>query len=235
MKRILPFLMGPNIPKGQQAYTSGSGTFTVPSGVTSICVLCIGGGAGTDSNVDLLGAQGGAGGSLCYKNNIAVTPGATYSYAVGAGGGAGSSGGTSSFTGTGAALSAGGGVLGSRGGAVSGGDLNSYGQVARYTVDAGGSTAYVGGGGASLTANETRTASAAATGGTANGSVVINGVTYTYGFYTPTPTGYYGFYGSGASILYSTGGAPYINGGYGGIVRIIWGPGRSYPSNAADV
>lgn len=232
MKKLaFPLLLLPSIPRGVQEYTSGSGTFVVPAGVTSICVLCIGGGAGTDSNVDTLGAQGGSGGSSCYKNNIAVTPGASYSYAVGGGGGAGSSGGTSTFSGTGASLSAGGGVLGSRGGAVSGGDANYFGRVASYTVDVGGSTAYIGAGGSAILVNETRTASVAANGGTAGGAVVINGVTYTFGFYTSTPSGYYGYAGSGASILYSTNGPPYINGGIGGVVRIIWGPGLSYPSN----
>tara|TARA_Y100001972_G_scaffold117222_1_gene155973 strand:- start:646 stop:1512 length:867 start_codon:yes stop_codon:yes gene_type:complete len=62
---------------GQQEFTTpGTYTFTVPPGVTSVSVVCIGaGGCG--------GAYGAGGGSLAYKNNIAVTPGATHTVVVG--------------------------------------------------------------------------------------------------------------------------------------------------------
>lgn len=63
--------------QGQQAFTTpGTHTWTCPAGVTSVCVVCIGGG-GTG------GAYGGSGGSLAYKNNITVTPGQTYTIVVG--------------------------------------------------------------------------------------------------------------------------------------------------------
>lgn len=57
-------------PVGQQAWTTpGTYNFTVPSGVTSICGVCVGGGAtGAFS-------YGGYGGCLAYSNDIAVTPG----------------------------------------------------------------------------------------------------------------------------------------------------------------
>lgn len=231
MKRLkFPPMFSSGTPRGVQLYTSGSGTFVVPAGVTSICVLCIGGGAGTDSNVNLLGAQGGAGGSLCYKNNIAVTPGASYSYGVGGGAAAGGSGGTSSFSGTGASLSAGGGVLGSRGGAVSGGDVNNFGIVARFTAAAG-TVVYMGvGGGNSSTASETRTASVAATGGSNNGPITINGVFYPDGGYVQSFSSYIFPYGVGGSIFVGAG-VPLTGGGNGGLVRIIWGSGLSYPNN----
>ena len=63
---------------GQQEFTTpGTYTFTVPSGVTSVCVVCVGaGGSG--------GAYGAGGGSLAYKNNISVTPGQTHTVVVGA-------------------------------------------------------------------------------------------------------------------------------------------------------
>jgi hypothetical protein len=67
-------------PAGQQAYTTG-GTFTwvAPAGVTRVSVVAVGsGGNGTWYN-------GGAGGGLGYKNNITVTPGASYTVVVGAG------------------------------------------------------------------------------------------------------------------------------------------------------
>lgn len=51
--------------------TSGSYTFVVPASVTSISMVGIGGGAGSESE----SAFSGSGGSLRYKNNLAVTPG----------------------------------------------------------------------------------------------------------------------------------------------------------------
>lgn len=70
-------------PAGQIQYTSaGTYTFVVPAGVTSICVVCVGGGAGSGQN-DL--GNAGAGG-LGWRNNIAVTAGQSYTVVVGAGG-----------------------------------------------------------------------------------------------------------------------------------------------------
>ena len=56
-------------------------TWTAPAGVTSVCVLCIGGGAG-----GMGGNSGGGGGGLGYINNYSVTPGGAYTVVVGAGG-----------------------------------------------------------------------------------------------------------------------------------------------------
>ena len=68
---------GGSSPKGQQEYiTPGTHTWTCPAGVTSVSVVCIGGG-GTG------GAYGGSGGSLAYKNDITVVPGQTYTIIVG--------------------------------------------------------------------------------------------------------------------------------------------------------
>ena len=80
-------------PRGQSAYTTaGSFVFTVPTGVTSLSVVCVGAGGG-NSNGNSGGAGGG--GALAYRNNITVTPGTTASIVVGAGksqgGGAGGS------------------------------------------------------------------------------------------------------------------------------------------------
>ena len=61
-----------------QSYTSsGQYTWVAPSGVTSVSVVAIGRGNGAN------GTKGGAGGGLGYKNNIAVTPGSSYSVGVG--------------------------------------------------------------------------------------------------------------------------------------------------------
>ena len=62
-------------------FTSGSGTFNVPSGITSVNVLVVAGG-GTGGP----GQGGGAGaGGLIFRPGFPVTPGGTVSYAVGAG------------------------------------------------------------------------------------------------------------------------------------------------------
>ena len=58
-------------------------SWTVPEGVTSISVICVGGGGGGQPEHD--GASG-AGGALAYKNNIPVTPGEDINVYVGGGG-----------------------------------------------------------------------------------------------------------------------------------------------------
>ena len=65
------------------SYTStGSGTFSVPSGITNVEVLVVaGGGGGGQAN----GGGGGAGG-LVYAPAYPVTPGGSVSYTVGSGG-----------------------------------------------------------------------------------------------------------------------------------------------------
>ena len=66
------------------SYTStGSGTFTVPTGLAALDVLVVAGGGG--SGVDN-GGGGGAGG-LIYRPAFPVTPGGSISYTVGDGGG----------------------------------------------------------------------------------------------------------------------------------------------------
>lgn len=70
---------------GQVAYTSaGTYSWIAPAGVTSVCVVCVGGGGGTDRNSSRLGS--GQGGGLGWKNNITVEPGQSYTVVVGAGG-----------------------------------------------------------------------------------------------------------------------------------------------------
>lgn len=77
-------------PPGQIAYTTaGTYSWVCPAGVTSVSVVCVGGG-GSYGN-------GGAGGGLGYKNNITVVPGNSYTVVVGAGGVSDQSGGDSYF------------------------------------------------------------------------------------------------------------------------------------------
>lgn len=63
----------------------GSGSFTVPVGVTSIYVECWGGG-GAGGNRTSNGVAGGGAGGAYAASTIAVTPGASLNYFVGAGG-----------------------------------------------------------------------------------------------------------------------------------------------------
>jgi len=59
--------------------TIGTNSWTVPSGVTSVSVVCIGGGGTRNTSQ----GTGGGGGGLGYKNDIAVTPGSTITVEVG--------------------------------------------------------------------------------------------------------------------------------------------------------
>ncbi|HEU5004919.1 MAG TPA: capsid cement protein [Candidatus Saccharimonadales bacterium] len=147
---------------GVQTYTSGSGTFNLPAGVTSLQVELVGGGGGGG-----LGNQygsGGGGGAGGYVRKFISSPSSSYSYAVGAagapwGGGAHTSGGTTAF----GALSATGGTdagggtapAGGTGGTGTGGDVNVTGGTGNdgaynYTGQSGGNggASYFGGGGA---------------------------------------------------------------------------------------
>lgn len=73
---------------GQQVYASaGTYSFVVPSGITSVCAVCVGGGgSAARGTVGDGGGGGGGGGTLGYANNIAVTPGETLTVTVGSGG-----------------------------------------------------------------------------------------------------------------------------------------------------
>lgn len=80
--------------------TTSSGIFTTPGtyiwfapeGVTSVSVVCIGGGGAGGPGYDAGGVNpryvggGGGGGGLGWKNNISVTPGVGYLVVVGSGG-----------------------------------------------------------------------------------------------------------------------------------------------------
>src|SRR3989344_5230709 len=76
---------GANV-SGEQPYTSpGTYSWTAPAGVTSVSVVAVGGGGGGGYQWSY---HGGAGGGLGWKNNIAVTPGQSYTVVVGNGGAA---------------------------------------------------------------------------------------------------------------------------------------------------
>jgi hypothetical protein len=66
--------------------TPGNYTFTVPAGITSLSVVCWGGGAGTWGGNSGIGQGGGGGGGYAANPAYSVTPGQVISYTVGAGG-----------------------------------------------------------------------------------------------------------------------------------------------------
>jgi len=73
--------------KGSPTYSNGwisSYNWTVPAGVTSICVLCIGAGGGGGGSNDT--SRGGGGGGLAWKNHIPVTAGEIWKVNVGTAG-----------------------------------------------------------------------------------------------------------------------------------------------------
>ncbi len=273
---------------GQQEWTTaGTHTFTVPTGVYSICVVCVGGGGGGSNGNNF---NAGSGGGLGWKNNIAVSPGQQYTITVGAAGQGNSSGGTdggdSIFPG---------GVSGlCRGYGGDGNDGNgSEGGGGRFIGDGGGMggawQTYGGGGGAGGYSGDGNSETGGAggygaatglTGGGAGGGGVgiygegASGLNHqgqgTWNVTTYGATIYGGGGGSGggnggngtcpvwtgsgyAGAVTGLSGGGYGGGGggcngngmwgpcqgangAGGAVRIIWGPGRAFPStNTADV
>lgn len=148
---------------GQQAYTTpGTYTWIAPAGITSVSAVVVGGGASGSQGAASYTRNGGGGGGLAYKNSIAVTPGASYTVIVGAGGTgttAGyNNGASSSFINAttvsasgGNSTSGGGRVYGDGGGsggtAGTGGGLGYYGNYGAGAGGGGGAGGYAGNGG----------------------------------------------------------------------------------------
>jgi hypothetical protein len=83
-------------------FTEGTGTWTVPSHVSRLEVLVIGGGGGGGASTAFSGAGAGGGGAggLIYIPEYDVTAGSEFPYAVGTGGGGGTGGNVPGINGT---------------------------------------------------------------------------------------------------------------------------------------
>jgi hypothetical protein len=93
---VAMFALGGVAAKGQvtQTFTTvGNGTWTCPTGVSSVEVQVWGGGGGSGgAGAHYASTGGGAGGSFVQVNSLPVTPGTTYNFVVGSGGTAGAGG-----------------------------------------------------------------------------------------------------------------------------------------------
>jgi len=259
---------------------SGTHTWVAPAGVTSVCILCIGGGAGGGKGGT--GGGGGAGG-LGYKNNYSVTPGNSYEVKVGQGGtavvtysgsGAGTNGETSHFkdgatvvcSGIGGTASGSGGSYTGDGGG-SGGSGNSG-----FSGGGGGAGGYSGSGGNGSTGSGSAGAGGGGGGGSGNngGTGGWGGLGGSTGFFgegsngaggsTSSAYGVGGAGGSGGAFVLTTdnwgsagnsahgtagrfvvgaggaGGSTARSASYGGggMVRITWRSGASFPSTNVE-
>ena len=227
--------LSPNITTGQQAYTTtGTHSWTCPSGVFSVSVVCIGGGGG-GGRFDYSYASG-AGGGLGWRNNISVTPGQSYTVVVGGGGAsgipvgeqAGQNGGDSYFISTGTVAGFGGtrgnGSYG-YGNQAGGGYVGQGGGTGgRGQAGAGGAGGYTGNGGDGWVYDAVGTQNLPS-GGAGAGAGVTFGDTLSnggggVGIYGQTATATTASQGgsggsTGGSFYYGISGS-YVNGGVGG-------------------
>lgn len=243
---------------GEQIFTS-SGTFTVPAGVFFVSAVAVGqGGSGAQTGM-ASEKGGGGGGGLGWRNNIPVTPGQNISvivnqavtgnseFTVGMLSTIGYGGGNQSY----GAGGAGGGFVGEGGGYGGAGGTS----ITFYNGGGGGAGGYSGSGGSGGTgavgspsgAPASGVGGAGAGGGAASGAITVGGggvgILGSNGSDSGVAVGYGGQGGAGGGQgTYAVGG---LGGAYGGgagggagagasgAVRIIWGPGRSFPGSAS--
>ena len=154
---------------------TGAGTWTVPSDCASAQIECIGGGGGGYSY-----GAGGGGGAYVKTNAVSLTPGQTAYFNIGAGGGAGSSGGDTWFnksanvapgSATDGALAKAGAVSADSGstGGLGGASASCVGDVAYSGGDGGDGASSYGGGGGGGAAGPSGVGKNGGDGGTAGG------------------------------------------------------------------
>lgn len=245
-------------PVGQAFYGFGNGTYawTCPPGVTSVSVVCIGGGSSNQGTT--WSAYAGGGGGLGWKNNITVVPGQTYTVVVGKGGdlqGSTPNGGDSYFSspslvkGGGATGYSGGSYVGDGGGNGGTGAQYGGGGAGGYTGSGGNQNSNGSGGGAGGGGSYSSTYGGPSGGGTGPFGQGPSGATQSYGggqggsggedgSMGENPWYSYGrvlrdgglYGGGGGGTGTTTWGGYGVNKGGRGCVRIIWGAGRSFPS-----
>lgn len=66
--------------------TPGQYSYTVPDGIKTLCVLCVGGGGAGSYNSSSTATGGGGGGGLIWVNSISVTKDQKFNITIGAGG-----------------------------------------------------------------------------------------------------------------------------------------------------
>jgi len=206
----------PNLPPGQQAYTTaGTYSWVVPTGVTSVSAVTVGGGNG---GAGLFGI-GGPGGALAYVNNIATTPGETLTVIVGIGSGGtsgacGSPGGPSRLQrGVTDLVAAGGGTRATNtGGAVIVGTGGSGGIGGTGPGGGGGAGGYSGAGGNGGASGDAGTSGAGGAGGGGGGGLFTGSFNVTCGAAGGGGVGILGVGSNGAGGARGVGGS----GGSGG-------------------
>jgi hypothetical protein len=241
---------------GQQEFTTpGTYSWTAPAGVTSVSAVAIGGGANAATN----GGGGGGLGyrnniSVVPGNSYTVVVGASggnssfdITAAIGFGG-SGSTGG--GFSGEGGGIGGAGGGSGGGGGGA-GGYTGAGGAGSNSNSVAGSSSTGGGGGGGSRAAGTGAYAGQNASGGGGGSSIFGAGSNGAGGSLGTGSGGSGGSGGSNGSAAFGIDGSNFqggAGGGYGGgggaatfgvtyggagasgAVRVIWGPGRSFPS-----
>lgn len=223
---IFPMMFSGQEPIGQQQWTAaGTYSFVVPPGVFYVhsVVIASGGGGARGAAGDTNESPAGGGGALSYSNGIAVTPGETITVVVPLGGSAGSS-------------------MSSGSAAADAGIKRGAAWLVMAKGGAGGNWASgIGGAGgaAALGVGDVRW----------SGGKGDDATNFTYGGWSGryTANGVQGSNSAGlsASLFGADSGTNLGRGGDGGRsiaspgvvggIRIMWGAGRSFPGNAADV
>lgn len=209
-------------PQGQQAYTTpGTYSWVAPAGVTSVCVVCVGGGS----------YKSAAG--LGWKNNIAVTPGTSYTLRVGNRSPSDYVSGQSSYFINESTVRGGGGNWNSNVGGTWTGDGGGNGGGSGGTLGAAGAGGYTGNG-ANATAAYNANGLAGSGGGGGSGALRNGGDYYFYGgggggvgILGQGANGTAGVYdNTGASNFATFGGGGGSGGGTGGTGTSSYSPGN---------
>ena len=202
-------------------YTTGSGTYTVPAGVTSINYLVVaggGGGAGSYGGLVANGGGGGGGGGVVY-GTLAVTPGQTISYSVGAGGSGSVNGSSAASNGSNSTFSTFTAIGGGRGGNQTGAAAATGGSGGGGAADSPNQTGAAGTSGQGYAGGNGTTSGAVRAGGgggaTANGATGLASGNGGAGFVWLNGTVYGGGGGGGAWSNQSGGGGAGGSGGGG--------------------